>query len=41
MSYLYTKDDNLLFLLLNLIKSVLNFRDKDVLRTCLFLEANT
>lgn len=36
MIYLQTKDDNLLFLLLNLIKSVLLFKEKDILRICLF-----
>ncbi|CAD8111604.1 unnamed protein product [Paramecium primaurelia] len=41
MIYLQTKDDNLLFLLLNLIKSVLLFKEKDILRICLFQEANT
>ncbi|CAD8124477.1 unnamed protein product [Paramecium sonneborni] len=41
MIYLQTKDDNLLYLLLNLIKTVLIFKEKDILRICLFQEANT
>jgi hypothetical protein len=36
MMYLQTKDDNFLYLLLNLLKTVLFFPDKDILRTCLF-----
>ncbi|KAM3129637.1 hypothetical protein pb186bvf_018248 [Paramecium bursaria] len=41
MIYLQTKDDNFLYLLLNLWKNILTTKSPDILRVCLFGTANT